>query len=108
MRLIINVEERIVPDELTLAALVRHLSLTPERLAIERNLHVVRRADWPTTPLEENDRIEIIHFVGGGGNEKQGKGAIGEMGKRETVEKIFFTLSPLFLFPFYPFLSFLA
>jgi thiamine biosynthesis protein ThiS len=66
LRLTINGEERLVPDGLTLATLVAHLSLTSERLAIERNRAVVRRADWEQTALEEGDRLEIIHFVGGG------------------------------------------
>ena len=35
-------------------------------IAIEVNQKVVRRADWATTLLKEDDRIEIVHFVGGG------------------------------------------
>jgi thiamine biosynthesis protein ThiS len=35
-------------------------------LAIELNRTVVRRLDWPVTRLAENDRLEIVHFVGGG------------------------------------------
>jgi len=62
----VNGEQRNVPDSLTLAGLVRHLSLAPERLAIELNHRVVRRADWPDTALKEGDRVEIVHFVGGG------------------------------------------
>lgn len=62
----INGEAREVPDEITLDALIHHLALVPDRLAIERNREVVRRADWPQTGIEENDKIEIIHFVGGG------------------------------------------
>ncbi|MCA1558690.1 MAG: sulfur carrier protein ThiS, partial [Acidobacteria bacterium] len=57
---------RELPERLTLEALIEHLALAPERLAIERNREVVRRADWPHTTLSEGDRVEIIHFVGGG------------------------------------------
>ena len=46
--------------------LVRELSLTPARVAIELNRDVIRRADWNTTILNDGDRIEIVHFVGGG------------------------------------------
>ncbi|HEY0321012.1 MAG TPA: sulfur carrier protein ThiS [Pyrinomonadaceae bacterium] len=63
----INGEDRELPEELTLDALIEQLALAPERLAIERNREVVRRADWPHIVLAEEDRIEIIHFVGGGG-----------------------------------------
>jgi thiamine biosynthesis protein ThiS len=62
----VNGEARDLPDELTLEALIHRLALAPDRLAIERNREVVRRADWPHTVLSEEDKIEIIHFVGGG------------------------------------------
>lgn len=66
MNLRINGEEREVPGDLSLQDLVTHLALTPERIAIELNQSVVRRAAWPSTVLQENDQIEIVHFVGGG------------------------------------------
>jgi thiamine biosynthesis protein ThiS len=66
LQLTINGDRREVPDNLTIESLIRHLSLAPERLAVERNREVVRRTDWPHTQLEENDHLEIIHFVGGG------------------------------------------
>jgi sulfur carrier protein len=62
----VNGERRDVPDALTLDGLVKSLSLAPERLAVELNQGVVRRADWPATTLREGDRVEIVHFVGGG------------------------------------------
>lgn len=62
----INGEKREVPAPITIEGLIRYLALAPDRLAVERNLEVVRRADWPQLILEEGDRIEIIHFVGGG------------------------------------------
>ncbi len=43
--------------------------MPPERLAVERNREVVSRSKWETTMLEENDRVEVIHFVGGGGSD---------------------------------------
>jgi len=63
----VNGEAREVADQLTLQELVAELSLTPERVAIELNLKVVRRALWAETALSEGDRLEIVHFVGGGG-----------------------------------------
>ena len=62
----VNGHARDVPDSITLAELIRHLALAPERLAIELNRKVVRRADWQETGLKEGDRVEIVHFVGGG------------------------------------------
>lgn len=66
LRLIINGETRDVPELVSLGDLVAHLALAPERLAIEFNRRVVRRADWSHTTLAEGDHIEIVHFVGGG------------------------------------------
>ncbi|MEA2174660.1 MAG: thiazole synthase [Blastocatellia bacterium] len=70
MRIILNGEPRDVPDSISLSDLLEHLSLAPERLAIEYNREVVRRADWPRTVLSEGDQLEIVHFVGGGSYQK--------------------------------------
>ena len=62
----INGEAREVADEMKLNELVDQLSLAPERVAIELNQKVVRRNHWSATRLGDGDRIEIVHFVGGG------------------------------------------
>jgi thiamine biosynthesis protein ThiS len=46
--------------------LVKQLELAPERLAIELNLSILPRAKWAETELRPGDRLEIVHFVGGG------------------------------------------
>ena len=50
----------------TLAELITELDLPVARIAIELNRDVVRRSDWGSTMLKDDDRIEIVHFVGGG------------------------------------------
>jgi thiamine biosynthesis protein ThiS len=62
----VNGESREVANDLSLEQLVIDLQLTPQRIAVELNREVVRRADWPSTMLRESDRVEIVHFVGGG------------------------------------------
>jgi sulfur carrier protein len=62
----VNGESRDVPASITLAEFVAQLALAPERLAIELNRQVVRRAHWSQTILKDGDRVEIVHFVGGG------------------------------------------
>jgi thiamine biosynthesis protein ThiS len=62
----LNGESREVRDRSTLKDLVSELSLAPARIAIELNHLVVRRDQWGETTLAEGDRIEIVHFVGGG------------------------------------------
>lgn len=50
----------------TLAELITELELPVARIAIELNREVVRRGEWGSTMLKDEDRIEIVHFVGGG------------------------------------------
>lgn len=66
MKITVNGEERDFPADLSVEALIGELSLKPERLAIEVNSRIVRRASWPSTTLADGDRVEIVHFVGGG------------------------------------------
>jgi sulfur carrier protein len=62
----VNGESREVAEEIYLAQLVATLELKPEQVAIELNKSVVRRVNWDATRLHDGDRIEIVHFVGGG------------------------------------------
>ena len=67
MRLLINGEEReFAAEGFTLAALVEQLGMKSDRVAIELNRDIVARDRWPGTLLAEGDRLEIVHFVGGG------------------------------------------
>jgi thiamine biosynthesis protein ThiS len=65
MNVTINGETQIVSAE-TLSAFVEHLGMKPDRLAIELNREIVPREQWAQTPLRDGDRLEIVHFVGGG------------------------------------------
>jgi thiamine biosynthesis protein ThiS len=62
----LNGETKDLEEGTTLLRLVEQLSLAPERLAVEHNREVVRRADWAGVSLSDGDRVEIVHFVGGG------------------------------------------
>ena len=64
--LIINGEQKSFEKELTLAEFVDSLDLKGRKVAVELNLEVIRKDDWETTTLSDNDRIEVVHFVGGG------------------------------------------
>jgi sulfur carrier protein len=67
MRLLINGEQReFAADRFTLASLVEQLGMKSDRVAIELNRDIVARDRWPATLLSEGDRLEIVHFVGGG------------------------------------------
>ena len=66
MTLQINGETREFADGLTLAALIAELGSKPDRVAVELNLQIVSRDQWQDTILRNGDRLEIVHFVGGG------------------------------------------
>jgi len=66
MNLIVNGDQRNFPAPLTLSALIDQLGMKSDRVAVELNLNIVPREKWPETTLSDNDRLEIVHFVGGG------------------------------------------
>ncbi len=66
MNVIINGEERSVEGTASLAELLANLELPERRIAVELNKKVVRRSDWASVEVSEGDRLEIVHFVGGG------------------------------------------
>jgi|GEM_PF-201726 len=66
MQIVINGQQRVLNDGLTVADLVRQLQLVPERVAVEVNGQLVRRAVHADTPLRDGDRVEIVTLVGGG------------------------------------------
>ena len=68
MRIQVNGEPQEVEENISLPALVAELNLKAEQIAIELNHNVVRRAQWNNTLLQADDKVEIVHFVGGGCN----------------------------------------
>ncbi len=50
----------------TLDNLIDALALKGDRVAVELNGNIVSRPAWPTTPVADGDKFEIVHFVGGG------------------------------------------
>ena len=66
MNLTINGERRGVEGARDVAALVAVLGLDARKVAVELNLEIVPRSAYGRTPLADGDRIEIVHFIGGG------------------------------------------
>jgi len=73
MQLHINGEQRDFPDGLTVAGLVAQLGMKPDRVAVELNLEIVPRTQWETTALKNGDKLEVVHFVGGGSTSLEGE-----------------------------------
>lgn len=66
MTILVNGEEKELAEGSTVAQLIEAVGLRPERLAVELNREIVRRAEWGSTSLSDGDKVEIVHFVGGG------------------------------------------
>jgi thiamine biosynthesis protein ThiS len=62
----LNGEKKRIREGLTIAELITSLGLIPERLAVEYNRRILKRAHWQQQALSEGDNLEIVHFVGGG------------------------------------------
>ena len=62
----INGEPRRVPGPATASSLLEHLGLDPRGVVVELNEEIVRRPRLSETVIDDGDRIEVVHFVGGG------------------------------------------
>lgn len=62
----LNGQTRQIPSELSLYGLLEHLELDPRKVAVERNLEIAPRDQYPAIRIQPDDRLEIVHFVGGG------------------------------------------
>jgi thiamine biosynthesis protein ThiS len=66
MRLTVNGEVREAPDSATLGELLALMGIETGRVAVERNREIAPRSHWSEIALVDGDRLEIVHFVGGG------------------------------------------
>jgi len=66
MKIYLNGELREVPENLSLTALLEWLKLPTDRVAVERNREIAPRSTWDSTLIQPDDRLEVVHFVGGG------------------------------------------
>lgn len=66
MLITLNGEPHELPAPVTVDALLQTLGIDSRRVAVERNLVVVRRAHYVSEVVSEGDEVEIVNFVGGG------------------------------------------
>jgi sulfur carrier protein len=66
MLIFLNGEKKEILSGLTVKALLEHLEIKPERVAVEINEEIVRKATYAEVPVKENDRVEVVQFMGGG------------------------------------------
>ena len=86
MELTVNGEPRTVPDGTTAAQLLETLEIHPERVVVELNLKILRRAELAGAVLQPNDRVEIVRFVGGGSCEERSR--LEARGSRERPRQL--------------------
>ena len=66
MKLSVNGEDREFPSPLTVVSLLAQLGMQLDRVAVELNRDLLSRDRWDETHLSDGDKLEIVHFVGGG------------------------------------------
>ena len=66
MTIVLNGDPYDVPGPVTIAGLLERLEIDSRRVAVERNMVVLKRALFETTEVSDGDQIEIVNFVGGG------------------------------------------
>ena len=66
MKIAVNGEDKEIANGLNLDGLLEQLQIRPARVVVELNRNIVSRDAYSTTMLVEGDKLEIVHFVGGG------------------------------------------
>jgi len=62
----VNGEERQIEQGSTLQKLIEELGVAEKVMAAAVNMEIVKKEHWPEHKLQERDRVELLHFVGGG------------------------------------------
>lgn len=65
VEIIVNGEPH-VTEIMTVQEFLRSLEIDPVRVAVELNLDILPKSEYTTTTLRQGDKVEIVHFVGGG------------------------------------------
>ena len=66
MKITVNGEDQYFDAPLSIAGLLTSLGIAAGKVAIERNLEIVPKSAYGSIGLSDGDRIEIVHFIGGG------------------------------------------
>jgi len=68
MTIFLNGEKKQVPDAITVSGLLEFLQIQHQRVAVERNEEIVKKAAYAETVVQEGDQLEVVSFMGGGGS----------------------------------------
>jgi thiamine biosynthesis protein ThiS len=66
IKIFLNGEEKVLEREMSILDLISTLELDSKKIAIEKDLEIIRQNQFAKTMLENGSKIEIVHFIGGG------------------------------------------
>jgi thiamine biosynthesis protein ThiS len=66
MNILLNGENKEVPDGISVIGLLNFLKIQRQRVAVELNMEIVRKDQYGETPIKDGDSLEIVSFMGGG------------------------------------------
>lgn len=66
MQITLNGESKTLDSQISISGLLSGLGIDPKKVAVERNLEIVPKSEFNAIQVEEGDRLEIVHFIGGG------------------------------------------
>ncbi|MBF0323459.1 thiamine biosynthesis protein ThiS [Magnetospirillum moscoviense] len=66
MKVMINGEEKTFAESMSVEALLTDLGIDPRKVAVERNLEIVPKSTYADVAVGDGDRLEVVHFIGGG------------------------------------------
>jgi len=66
MQIVVNGETKEIKEGLTISELIRELRVENRVMAVAVNMEIVKKENWDSYRLKAQDRVELLHFVGGG------------------------------------------
>ena len=66
MNIIVNGEKLNISKNSTISQLLQILEISDKVMAVAINMEIVKKDKWDTRQIEEGDKLELLHFVGGG------------------------------------------
>ena len=66
MNIVVNGEKLNISENTTISQLLQQLEVKDKVMAVAINMEIVKKEKWETHKIEENNKLELLHFVGGG------------------------------------------
>ncbi|MEN4045371.1 sulfur carrier protein ThiS [Sulfurimonas sp. NWX367] len=66
MKIIVNGNSKVFKEDITLLEILKELDLVDKVMAAAVNMEIVKQNDWDKKVLKDNDKLELLDFVGGG------------------------------------------